>query len=371
MTPEEARRVHLRLRSSQAFAPRNRKREWGTLLHGGLARCAYCGGVLSAWEAKERKPDGSEGRWLYYICARSSRGGLGVCRGARIRADALDFAVQETLNRTVSRGNLLQRVFETWDRDKEAAMASVRRIEQLYNETKAKVDNSAARLAAYAVDDPAAAPVEATMRMYAEQLPGLLRQRENAARAVTKARNNTALRDELNEWFSAWMHGWQMLSRERQRQFLFALKATVRVWRTGDRVPQAQLQVGLPTSALDLPSAPGVSVADDGVWQADVEAAEGAELAAYERQPLILLDETGKEVQRGHASETAHEMMAAIYEELSDLYPDPAPDELEDSLVLRTIGEDVVEGEVEEERDDDGDGLRNRHLQAHLLAQRE
>jgi hypothetical protein len=79
------------------------------------------------------------------------------------------------------------------------------------------------------------------MRMYSEQLPGLLKQREQAARAVKKERENVALRAELQEWSDAWMHGWHMLSRERQRQFLIALKATVCVWRAGDRVPQAQL----------------------------------------------------------------------------------------------------------------------------------
>src|SRR5258708_917973 len=176
----------------------------------------------------------------------------------------------------------------------------------LYNDTKQKVDNSAARLASYVVDDPAAAPVEATMRMYAEQLPGLAKQRENAARAVTKARNNTALRDELNEWFSAWMTGWHMLSRERQRQFLIALKATVRVWRAGDRVPQARLVVGLPTNALELPPAPDIQVADDGSWQMDVDTGEGAKLAAYARQPVILTDKEGNEIDtQGQLPETA------------------------------------------------------------------
>jgi hypothetical protein len=240
---------------------------------------------------------------------RRAREGRDICEGTRVRTDALDYAVLDTLNRNVARGDLLNEVFEAWEQDEEAAMGTVRRLERLYHETQQKVDNSAARLAAYAVDDPAAAPVEATMRMYAEQLPGLIKQRDDARAAVVTARNNTALRDDLNEWFTAWMAGWQELSNARLRQFLFALKATVRVYRPGDRSPRAVLTIGLPTSALDLPPVPGISITDDGIWQADVDTDAGATLAAA-TLPLSLGTEQGAPVA------TADEMMAAIKQEL-------------------------------------------------------
>ena len=67
------------------------------------------------------------------------------------------------------------------------------------------------------------------------------------------------------------------------------------VWRTGDRVPQAKLVVGLPTNALDLPPAPGVCVTDDGVWEADVDTVEGAKLVAATQRPPILTDDDAAE----------------------------------------------------------------------------
>jgi DNA invertase Pin-like site-specific DNA recombinase len=322
VTPEEARRVHRRLATNQQYAKRNRQRDWGTLLHGGLARCATCGAVMSPHEVKQRNADGTEGRWLYYQCARSAHEGKDMCQGASVRADALDRAVITTLDDRVRSDGFLERIFATWDQDQEAAMGEVRRIEGLYKDTKQKVDNLAARLASYSPDDPAAAPVETTMRMLAEQLPGLAKQRERAAQAVERARNNTALRDDLLAWFNAWIAGFQALSRARQREFLLALNATVRVWRAGERTPQAQLVIKLPTSVLELPQAPGVSIDTDGTVRVDVDTAAAAWLATYERDTQAAVAETLEElgvepIALEPPPATADDVMAAVQEELT------------------------------------------------------
>lgn len=43
VTPTEAARVHAILKQNAAHSGRPRGRDYGTLLHGGLAYCAYCG----------------------------------------------------------------------------------------------------------------------------------------------------------------------------------------------------------------------------------------------------------------------------------------------------------------------------------------
>ncbi len=318
VTPEEAHRVHARLATNKQYSTRNTKRSWPTLLNRGLVRCAYCGNAMVVHEIKSHKRDGQIVGVLYYSCTTAAKWGRKACPGPSIRADVLDWGVLDCLNANVSRGDLLTNIFDSWDRGEESAMGEVRRLERRYEETHAMVENQAARLATYAVGDPLVAPIEHNMRMYAGQLPDIAEKVAKAKAAVEKVRHNTALRDELIEWFQAFVAGWHALGRERQRQFPFALKATVLVWRPEDHTPQAQLVVKLPTNSVELPEipgdadSPGTRFDENGDWRADIDIARGAELADYEQHPLVI---EGARAATGSDPATLEEVKEAIVDE--------------------------------------------------------
>lgn len=237
VTREEALRVHARLTANQRFAPRNRRRDWGTLLHGGLAKCGECGWTLSIREDQTVRADGT--RLLMYRCGQADQYGRRACGGGSISAETLDAAIEETLDDLFNGGHYLERLFAAWDSDAESAMGAARTLEQTLKDTERQVANALARIATYAPDDPLAAPLEAHARMLAETLPGLRKRHADALAAITRAHNNPVLREELRAWFAAWMSGYGALPRAKQREFLFAIGAEVRLWRAEVRSPRA------------------------------------------------------------------------------------------------------------------------------------
>jgi Recombinase zinc beta ribbon domain len=276
----EAARVHARLLTNQRYASRNRKREWATLLHGGLVRCAQCGWALTPTEHPRVRKDGS--RLTMYRCHQSILYGKRTCAGVTISAETLDAAVEALLTAELSNGEFLARFFAAWEADATLAMGSVREIETTIKETKGQIDNQVRRLATLAPGDALAAPVEANVRMLSETVAPLEERRDRAVAAAEKARGNDALREELSEWFSAWMFGFASLSLGRKREFLFSVGAKVLLHREGERDPRAQLLIALPTSASALPPAPWADGADG--WELDLDLEEGATLAAIQRE---------------------------------------------------------------------------------------
>jgi DNA invertase Pin-like site-specific DNA recombinase len=299
VTPAEATRVHARLESNQRYAARNGKREWHTLLHGGLVRCAECGWALTPYQYKRPRTDGS--LLTVYRCQQSGQRGKEACTGVAISADTLDFAVIDKLDSELAHGQFLDELFAAWERDAETAMGEVRRHEATLAETRTYVANAMARLMTYAPGDPLAGPLEAQARMIQESIPGLEDKVSKALQAVNKARANPALRDELREWFQAWMSGFHMLSTARQRDFLMAIKARVEL-RTSDCVPRARLHIELTTTPETLPPA----------LELDTEA--GEQLAVLARQKWDNLDIQPPTDE----TSTADEAMAGICEELTE-----------------------------------------------------
>ena len=278
VTEAEAARVHARLTSNQKYAKRNRKKEWHTLLHGGLARCGQCGWALAPYTYKRPRVDGS--LLTVYRCQQNLQFGPKVCRGANISAETLDAAVEALLTKELSNGDFLTRFFAAWEADADLSMGTVREIETTLKETQTQIANQTARLATLAPGDALAAPVEANIRMLSETVAPLEDRLAKARVAVEKARGNEALRAELAEWFDAWMFGFGMLSLSRKREFLFSVGAKVRLHR--DQTPRAQLLIALPTSAAALPAAPWTTGAEG--WAADVDLEEGVALSVIRRE---------------------------------------------------------------------------------------
>lgn len=274
VTPEEAEIVHNRMRMNQRYAKRRRATDWNVLLYGGMARCGLCGGALAVHPDRHPRADGT---WMVrYRCQRSAQFGKSACRGVAIPAATLDHALMAVLDESLNRDDFLERVFSAWERDEDAAASGVAALERELQDTERRVNNLAARLADYAPSDPAAAPVELTMRMYAEQLPGIRARLDAARQAVARARVNHTLHAELREWMAAWAAGFTGLSLPKRRQFLESLNAEVRLWPAEVRTPRAVLTLALPTTtARALPAPPPTELA--------LDLAEGERMGQLER----------------------------------------------------------------------------------------
>lgn len=322
VTPEQAARVHARLTSNWKFASRRRKKEWDLLLYGGLARCAECGWALEVSEYKRPRADGSLLR--VYRCSQSNQFGIKVCKGVTINAEALDYAVVDVLTMELARGDYLKNLFAAWDRDAEAASSNVRSISQTLADTREKIANGNAWLLSYKPGDPNAAPMDAQVRMLQDTIPGLEKRLRQAQESVATARNNPALRDELAEWFDAWMNGYQLLSRAKQRDFLFAIQAKVLLWRAGERTPRAQLRIALPTAPLTLPPSPFSTLQQDpetGAWTMDLDIEEASKAVEDYRRSgaeaafAAIVAEAKAEVTAG-IPQTAGDIMDSIKDDL-------------------------------------------------------
>lgn len=322
MSRAEAERVHARLTTNKYLASRNRKVDRGTLLHGGLVKCTYCGWSLAAYTAKKPRPGGGEYAYTIYRCLNRNAHGTATCKGTTIVAETLDLAVLTTLDEQIHRGDFLQRIFAAWERDAESAMTAVRSAEATLHDAQTQVANATARLATYAPDDPLAAPLENHARMVADTIPGLQVRVAKARAAVATARGNPELRQQLATWFDTWIGGVWLLNRDAQREFLASLGAQVKLWRAEDRapLPRAQLVLALPSSALSLPSAPDAITRDPdtGNWLLNVDTAAAAQLVADARDVSFVDDQPPTATAAGDGDGDAAAILQAVVAELME-----------------------------------------------------
>jgi len=334
VTPTEAARVHARFGANFRSAARNRKRDWGTLLNGGIGYCG-CGWRLEVHPNSRDRKDGS--RLLLYRCQQANQHGRGVCPGGSISTQALDYAVRKTLDEHLGRHQFLENVFAAWDREAEATTASIRALETTLATTRAEISNGAARLTRWAADDPLSAPLEAHLRMLAEAVPGLEEKLRKARDAANTARNNPALRDELYMWFDAWMSGFWELPLEEQRDFLFAIHARVVLWPEGAHQPRVELHIELPVAgAGQLPPAPVILEVPDAAITVG-----GMDLRGFG-----FLDDTDPYPAprpKPRAEQTAEEAMAEIRDELEDRFLADRP-RLDDDDLPAAGGPPVMPG---------------------------
>jgi site-specific DNA recombinase len=311
----DALRIRARLSANQQYAARNRKHDWGVLLQSGMARCGECGWALEVHPNSRTRADGS--RLLLYRCPQSSQHGKRFCEGVSISAEVLDTAVELCLNDNLNNGEFLTRLFAAWDRDQDAALGSVRNVQQTLDETTEQIANGAARLFKLAPGDPLGAPLETQMRLLQETVPGMEARLANARAAVQTAHANTGLRQELIDWFDGWMVGFYALPLAKQQDFLKAIRAEVRLWREGEREPRAQLLIRLPSSALQLPLPP--QVGDAWALPVDVPAAQ-AHVAYMTREELASFAATAEldMAARRNDNVTAEEVMTDILLDLAE-----------------------------------------------------
>lgn len=295
VTLQEAKRVHAMLGWNGQHSGRPTKRNWGTLLHAGLAVCGYCRKRLDPYDPYKPRPDGT--MRVYYRCSTSQHHGwdpqAGGCTGVSINAAVLDCATLDCLNHNLSSVDFLDSVFSAWGRNEGAAADAVQVAKAALEDVQEQIGNLALWAARTPPDSPAGATLQHQLDQLNEVLPGLGRRYEDAQLALSKVRANTALADELREWFSAWFDGFASLSIERQRMFLTALHAKVTVWRedepTRAGLPRAELVIGLPTDRMQLPPPPSldlasmeVKAAPDG-WHVPLDLQGGKQLAEIQR----------------------------------------------------------------------------------------
>jgi hypothetical protein len=222
------------------------------LLHGGIARCGKCGWALAPYEFKrKRRSDGTTP--IVYRCQQRNQFGPGTCEGIYISADSLDYAVINAIDEHLGRGDYLDRLFAAWDQDAAAVSGVLKDIDRQIADVQQRIKNAQDYVMRHGESDPLAAGITAQARLAAEEFPRLQARRAAAERKIEAARANLALRDEMQDWMRAWAFGFYALPQEKQRTFLKALGATVRVWRADERTPQARLTLAMPTSAKVLP----------------------------------------------------------------------------------------------------------------------
>jgi hypothetical protein len=300
------------------------------LLHGGLAKCGECSSTLEPHTQTRRRKDGSQ--LVVYRCSQSTHHGRDQkgCRGVTISAEALDYAVITTLDENLGRAHFLANIFAAWDRDLEAANSNIHAIEAALADHRERSRRGTARLLTLELGDSLAASLEMEIRMLNEGVRGLEERLRKAQEAVNTARNNPALRDELAQWFDAWLVGFWELPTDKQRDFLFAIGAEVRLWREGEHQPsRAQLRVGLPVETGVLPPPPDtIDVRDDAI-AASLRYADWIRGGGYFDMEPAPADTRPKPL------ETAEEVMQAVQDELwaqthewmmSEDDPDLAPD---------------------------------------------
>jgi len=291
VTPQEAARVHAMLGWNDKHAGRPPKRDWGMLLNGGLAACAYCGKRL------DLSPSGGQPRkdgtyLLHYRCSTRDAHGpdpaKGGCPGATIQANVLDWATIDALDSNLKKEHFLENIFAAWERDEGEAGDAVRIAKAALDQAESDLAN----LAVYAARTPpntvAGGALQFQFNQLNEVVPGLRQRHLNALAARDKVRANTALADELRLWFDAWLEGFYGLPTEQRRQFLESLHAKVMLWQEGDParagLPRAELVIGLPTDVLHLPTPwssaelawLNVTVAPDG-WHVPLDIATAAQ----------------------------------------------------------------------------------------------
>lgn len=116
--------LHAIMAQNAAHSGRPRGRDYGTLLHGGLCCCGYCGRRLDSVGVGRRLPDGT--KIIRYCCWMQMNHGKAVCKGVNMRASTLDWAVQLTLDERLRSGVFLDRLFAAWEADEATAQGSVR-----------------------------------------------------------------------------------------------------------------------------------------------------------------------------------------------------------------------------------------------------
>jgi site-specific DNA recombinase len=226
--------VQARMRLNKERAARNNHDPEAALLRGGYARCAHCGGALSARRTHS-------GRYLTYRCGRNMES-RESCAGSSIQAATLDAAVWERVERLLTNPTIIAGELERM-RTKDPTDADLAGIDRMIGQTERQQRGLVGHLAA--LDPDSAALVHEQLASLSARRRGL----EDERQAVLGRRRAWELAqgrlDELEGWCATVAANLGELTYQQKRLALDTLGVSARVWRVGHE-PRYQVEASIP-----------------------------------------------------------------------------------------------------------------------------
>jgi hypothetical protein len=248
-----AQQVQDRLQVNRQLASRNYRRAETTLLHGGLARCAYCGGAMTITNTSKTHADGSSA--AIYICRKVLKA-KGTCVPVSIKCHLLDTEVWEKIRLIVLHPELLEHEIKRKEAhpEQDPAQNALTAVEAKIAELTRRIDNK--RKWAELIDDDQERETTAEeVKDLVTQRRGFEAQRETAALHAQHAGAQVQAIKTLIQWARQVGRHVDSYNMAERRYMLAALRAYVQVWLVKDRDPRWHLSIRLPISG-ELPVVP-------------------------------------------------------------------------------------------------------------------
>lgn len=246
VTSEHVQEVRHRLRINRQLARRNNRHPDDTLLHGGFARCAYCGGVLTVTGTSRRHADGTSAS--VYQCKRPIRV-KGSCVPFSIKTHLLDGAVWDIVRALLLDPRLIAYELERSrsEASQTPAQAALGAIDARKADLTRRITNKR-KLAELVDDDDERAELASELSALRQQLHDMEGERAVAALHMQEEEAQTRVLQRVQDWAARVGRHVDGLTMAERREVLVALGARVRVWRVGDRDPRVTLVLHLPVS---------------------------------------------------------------------------------------------------------------------------
>jgi site-specific DNA recombinase len=248
VTRELATEVRRRSQVSRALASRNNRHPDDTLLHGGFARCGYCGGALTVTNTWRRHTDGTPAS--NYQCKRPLRV-KGSCATFSIKAHLLDTVIWEQISALLLDPRLIAYELERCRNEptQTPAQAAVAAIDARLADLTRRIQNKR-KLAELIDDDDERADLAEELTALRAQQRDLEGERAVASLHAARAEAQAQALQRIQDWAASVAERVNTLTMRERREILAALGAVIRVWRVGDRNPRVTLDLHLPLSGV-------------------------------------------------------------------------------------------------------------------------
>jgi hypothetical protein len=227
VSPELADQVQRHLSLNRQLASRNNRHADETLLHGGFARCAYCGGRLVVTGTSRRQEDGSPAST--YQCKKPLRV-KGGCQTFSIRTQLLDRAVWASVRMLLLDPRLNAYELERTREQKGAdpAHAALAAIEAQVADLTWRIENKR-KYAEVVDDDQERAEVAQEVSALRAQRRKLETERETAAVHADQATAQERAPGRIMDWAAVVGRNVEHLTMRQKREVLVALGARVHI----------------------------------------------------------------------------------------------------------------------------------------------
>ena len=251
VTREIAAEVARRAQLNRQLASRNNRHPNDTLLHGGFARCAYCGGALTVSGTARRHKDGTSAS--VYQCKRPLKV-KGSCVTFAIKTHLADDGVWDAIRTLLRDPRLIAYELERSRAEPDGAQqtpaqAALAAIDARLADLTRRMQNKR-KLAELIEDDDERADLADDLTALRAQQRGMAAEREAALIHTRRAEAQTHALERVQDWATRLGPRVDDLTMRERREVLAALGATVRVWRVGDRDPRVALDLHLPVSGV-------------------------------------------------------------------------------------------------------------------------